>query len=548
MIFPARVRRQTTFPQTKHLSFFCTSYFVSPGSGEYSFFCGPLAVLDRLTGKSTKELMVFCKKMYMCPMLLMFVVVPGAGCYPEHQSFDSSYNGFTGADAAGTSSDASQSDASPFDAQLPDITLDHDAVVVDSGASLTDAVQNDASFPDSTTLQDSTGYDSLTFDGYLPDTASPDIHIDDAGCSSRCVGDVALRLCDPLDVIVDCPLGCEEAPQPHCSSFTPSNGARSFHVEPATAGIVVESGDSIYLDTDNGEITRQRPAGSGLQNGIMFVPGVSGQTNLIAVTHLRVEAGATLFVLGDNPRIILVKGDVDIRGVIKISTSTLPSSAGRGGGGWTSGYNRGGGGGGGHGTEGAIGGIHTIAGDPGAAHGEETLVPLSLGGGGGAGGMGGGGGSSGGAVQISSLTSISIATEANSEAGINAGGGGGGSGSSGGGGGGGGSILLEAPLVELGSGVVIAANGGGGGGSSSYTDGESGQLGSQPALGGDSYAGSGGVAGQPPTRGTSGSIGAGGGGAVGRIRVNSSLGESCSADFLLAGAVLSPIPSCGEIR
>ncbi|MGB0678510.1 MAG: hypothetical protein ACPGUV_02485 [Polyangiales bacterium] len=126
------------------------------------------------------------------------------------------------------------------------------------------------------------------------------------------------------------------------------------------------------------------------------------------------------------------------------------------------------------------------------------------------------------------------------------------------GGGSGGALLLEAPVVRLERGSVVAANGGGGGGGfhAPYASqaGQAGVAGLSPARGGVaslvSMAGDGGMgasAGQPAKRGqnsvlNTGGAGGGGGG-VGRIRINSRAG----AHLNLSGVKLSPLPSYGTL-
>lgn len=123
-----------------------------------------------------------------------------------------------------------------------------------------------------------------------------------------------------------------------------------------------------------------------------------------------------------------------------------------------------------------------------------------------------------------------------SSGGVSAGGGGGcGHEGQGGGGGSDGSILIEAPVVTItGS---LSANGGSGAIGSGGTDGSSGQPGSDPAAGaGESGgAGSGGAdeAGSAGTVVGTSDFGGGCGGA-GRIRINTTAGETDVAPGLLS--------------
>ncbi len=232
----------------------------------------------------------------------------------------------------------------------------------------------------------------------------------------------------------------------------------------------------------------------------------------------------------------------------KLQQGSGPGGGAQGfGGGAGAGEEAGGGGGGACGVGGKGGDSDTtisFGGSGGPAYLKPTLVPLCGGSGGGAGGIGkftsvdpgqrGGGG--GGAIQIVSQTSVSVRSTADTPSGIQAGGGGGqpdvdtNYNDGGGGGGSGGAILIEAPIITIGAGAVLAANGGGGAGGFNEklktTDGQSGLLSATPAAGGSGTCsgGAGGAGSTPNGSAAQGLIvdgGAGGGGAVGRIRLNS---------------------------
>jgi len=173
------------------------------------------------------------------------------------------------------------------------------------------------------------------------------------------------------------------------------------------------------------------------------------------------------------------------------------------------------------------------------------------------------GGGGGGALQLVSRTGIDITSTGGAPALINVGGGGGGGDYLGqdpfpsfnGGGGSGGAILLEAPSVTVtGPGAALAANGGGGGGGCRAT-GNDGRDDSTPAKGGIcagptlGSGGAGGAALDTPHPGWSiggadNARGGGGGGSVGRIRVNTADGQLILDD----GAITSPFASRGVLR
>jgi hypothetical protein len=195
-----------------------------------------------------------------------------------------------------------------------------------------------------------------------------------------------------------------------------------------------------------------------------------------------------------------------------------------------------GGGGGGNGGVGGIGGGGAAGG---SAFGASDLAVAQLvgGGAGGGGGGGGGGGRGGAAIQIVSNKSITIAGAINA-------GGCGGIGSmdhSGGGGGAGGTILLEAPQITIGG--TLAVNGGGGGGGMGIVatrDGSRGTPDRSPAVGGiGNGVGGLGAAGATldGSPGTMVTFSGGGGGAVGRIRLDTVHGVAAVTNATLSPAL-----------
>lgn len=313
----------------------------------------------------------------------------------------------------------------------------------------------------------------------------------------------------------------------------------------------------VTIDTDTGMINQNpSPASVGMTSQLTGGPEVA----LIFVNDLIVEATGSLVVIGSRPLIILAAGMARIDGPIDITptvarlcpapTPMNNASAFSGGAG---------GGGGGFGTAGASGGTgHPTASAPAVGGGGEagapSLEPLRPGCAGGQGeavfgGMMSLGGTGGGAIQISARGALQLASsiEASGQAGAD-----GAPGAGGGGAGAGGAILLEAATITL-TNARLCANGGYGGMAFSTPPGITtnpfpsvcdGTPASNPstmqaesATGGDGGAGT-----TPPTDGkdayVSGDMtivsgGAGGGGAVGRIRLN---GEVLS----IGSPVISP--------
>ncbi|HEY6036558.1 MAG TPA: hypothetical protein VIV58_19905, partial [Kofleriaceae bacterium] len=273
---------------------------------------------------------------------------------------------------------------------------------------------------------------------------------------------------------------------------------------------------------------------------------------VMSVGSLSVAAGATLTIQTESGNVrqaaIMSAGDVSIAGTILRGASGLaagndpcrPASSNSAG---ADNDEPGGGGGGYGGSGGKGGGILGIAGttNGGSPTGDPTLVPLRTGCWGGDSGYGRGG-AGGGAIQITSGTKITVSGAVGAP---------GYGGSVNGGGGAGGSILLEAPTVTIGGGVY--ANGGSGGcGAFSGAMSSDGDLTTMPALGGPcsngQSGGNGGAGTTAPTDGqslvnTAGTTqyAGGGGGAVGRIRIN-------TLDMTITGAgAQSPPASFGVI-
>jgi hypothetical protein len=152
------------------------------------------------------------------------------------------------------------------------------------------------------------------------------------------------------------------------------------------------------------------------------------------------------------------------------------------------------------------------------------------------------GGAGGGAILIAAGESISFT--GSETCGLHANGGrGDGSDYGGSGGGAGGTILLESPLIDLGT-CWVTANGGGGGaggvgGDPNVGYGERGGPTAEPAAGGSGPdpGGAGGARDSEATAGADGEYGGGGGGAVGFVRIRTSDCESLPD-------TISPRPTC----
>ncbi len=355
---------------------------------------------------------------------------------------------------------------------------------------------------------------------------------------------------------------------PHDDSGRDGSGS-----EPAPQHLTDSNGQPGSLDlTLTGSVTITTSSATPTISGMTLASGTfdirpqlqGGDVAVLHVARLTIAQGAVVRVIGTRPLIVVASGAIEILGIVDASgKQSLPgaggSAPGEGAAPGVTGihfgtYSDTGGGGGGFGAAGAAGGAITNCtntlngGAPGASTGDDTLTVLIGGSGGGQGESqacsANPGGAGGGAVQLTSATSVHIATSGV----INAGGGGGAGGidcgsfdgNSGAGGGAGGAIVLQAPVVHN-EGVVVA-NGGGGGGSGSGSGGTPGTDAGMPGADGQPSAttASGGAAGGGTSSTTGGSgatrvavpnpgttnicerNGGGGGGGVGRIAASSS--------------------------
>lgn len=374
----------------------------------------------------------------------------------------------------------------------------------------------------------------------------------------RCEGNtlVSCNSDGTAEVQQTCNLRCDAATLACENKVAPSNGyAPQLDAAAGEPNISITTNTSFIVTTDYNATAGTVKVGS-QQVKATVVPGTNGAQDVLvlSVGSLSVAAGVTLRIEDESGNArhvaIMSAGDVSIAGTIYKGATGLTSGndpcTGLASNAAGADNDVPGGGGGGYGGAGAKGGgILTVASptNGGSATGNVTLVPLRGGCWGGATAFGGGG-NGGGAIQITSATKITVP----------AGGAIGAPGYGGyvnGGGGAGGGILLEAPTVTIAGGAY--ANGGSGGcGSFTGADSSNGDLTTTPAPGGPcdngQYGGNGGAGTTAPTDGetlsnTAGTkqYAGGGGGAVGRIRIN-------TLDMTVGGAgTMSPPASLGVI-
>ncbi len=388
------------------------------------------------------------------------------------------------------------------------------------------------------------------------DAGDPDSSASDAGESDVCEPETSVcadgeeRICDEDGAWGeprDCALACDEEGL-RCLDIEPSNGLGAFWDE-AAESLALELPDGATIDTSTGAIIA---AGESIPLSGTVVDAPEGGADVRVYPVASLEVTGEVVVSGEPAIAFVADGDVDLDGIIRVrgEGDAGPGSLSDGTGepGESEQCNlpdvdlrSGGIGGAGFGAEGGAGGdagsFEGGAGGPEA--GSEELVPL----------RGGSGTRAGGAVQIVSRKQVVVQPGAA----VDAGAGepeGSGPGSSGGG------ILLEAPRVVLAGDAALAANGAGGGCISPESAPEAGRLDDQPAAGcvtdeptrhGD--GGHGGAGDQPaggPGESTEGfcpALGGSGGGAAGRIRINTYESGFEASD----ASILSPTPSFGAI-
>jgi hypothetical protein len=371
----------------------------------------------------------------------------------------------------------------------------------------------------------------------------------------ECADGTTLRTCITVGIApaeMPCSWGCKDTgSQHHCGVIVPSGGGATIaDTDPTTFGAL---GDLVIdvpatIDGTAGTI-------SGVTAGFVHALRAGDTIAVFRVKSLTINAPiklvgvAAIVFVADGP--IVVNAVIDAKG--SCGSNDLATLAGPGGfsgglaaatdgsgsGGGKGAIATGGAGGGGHGGSGGSGGTGAAAqlgGNGGVMAGTPTIDALVGGAGGGAtdgaaGRARGGGG--GGALQLVSNTKIVLAS-----GGINAGGCAGDSGQGngpdgGGGGGAGGAILLEAPIIE-GVDGKLAVNGGGGGAGDDATEATGGQAtlsripaaGAQAATDGGSGGSGGAGATYAGTKAPDNLLHAGGGGGgVGRIRLNTRSGD-----------------------
>ncbi|CAN5688125.1 hypothetical protein BH11MYX3_BH11MYX3_29730 [soil metagenome] len=357
---------------------------------------------------------------------------------------------------------------------------------------------------------------------------------------------------------IDAPIQLDTSPAIDCTTF-PARHFDACMIPPPTGDFSLMTPGIYTLDATTGSVLA--PGGSSSLPATTLV--ASGR--VVSVSSVKIGPGVTLRVIGGQPLILASWGTIEIAGTIDAS-STGPTSLGAGANpagcathaavmGQSAGGGAGGGGSGGFQATGGRGGIGDNG--NGGLGGTPISVPLLLGGCAGAiGGTGssvpGEGGAGGGALQLTARISISIASTGT----IHAGGGGGkpagpsGNGGGGGAGGSGGMIGLEAPMLDIAAGGVLAANGGAGGeGGGNMGTGGTGQAGQPSAVraqcpdsgsGGNGGIGSGGLVLAGGGGGNDTSGGGGAGGSAGFITLKATIQNIDALAIISPAAIAIP--------
>jgi hypothetical protein len=403
--------------------------------------------------------------------------------------------------------------------------------------------------PPSTPSDGTVAIDITIEQDVLPD---PELCTDDT--STVCLGNV-LRECEVIGQLPEstpCAI-CTGTPA-HCEELVPSADVATT-ADLAPNGLIVDTtiNANATADTETGEISGVRPQGEGILNGIGY-----RRTGTAGIwTFHELVINASIRIVGNRAAVFAANRTITVNALLDVRAqcgNVLEPSPGGGAGGFAeqdgSGPGKGlrgsgssndasGGSGGGHGVAGSGGASSTTrpATTGGVLYGDPQIMQLRGGSGGGGGGgelfTAGIGGFGGGALQVVANDAVTF----NSAGGANAGGCGAlpnaDQNAGGGGGGAGGTILVEASVVTINAGAILAVNGGGGGGGDDGQGGQDGQLSRTAATGGNGVGGDdgttggrGGAGGAPGAlsgtagvSGTSNLNGGGGGGAVGRIRI-----------------------------
>jgi hypothetical protein len=368
-----------------------------------------------------------------------------------------------------------------------------------------------------------------------------DCPVERCGCSpgaTSCTGD-QLMTCDAggaSQTSTTCALGCA-TDGTRCLSFEPSNGLGPALTAAANEPAVTIP-DGATINTDTGEVKNS----GGIAIPVNSLAVSQGATTIRALIGGSFSIG-NVVVHGTNPLAIVSVGDVALTGVLDASGNASANGPGAQVTAPCTGHAAdAGGSGGGNATAGGAGGQAGVATNPRAAGGAAQVgfEPLI-------GGCPGGsltssgstvsdGGGGGGAVQIVSLTAITIA------GGIDVGAGGGGY--DGGGGGSGGNVILEAPRVSFSAGGLFA-NGGSGGACSTAGSDATQDVNAAPGPGPcgttalKAFGGNGGTTATSPGVGghANSGVGGGGGGAVGRARIATRDGIFDAGPATLSAAV-----------
>jgi hypothetical protein len=404
------------------------------------------------------------------------------------------------------------------------------------------------------------------------DTVACDRGCGAAGCilcdpnETACTNDI-LATCDASGNVVsqeECLLGCFED-QPRCADIDPSNDLAPY-LDMAAAAEDLALPDTAVVSTIDGSVT---VGGNTTMPTSFLVAAPPGGVGMRVFVADDVTIGSIVFAQPPSEMmvpafVVVANGAIRISGRIDLGSGRTPPGSftsasgnaclgvpGQIGSGPNGQMYVGGSGGGGNATAGARGGDITgeaSGGGGGLPNPNPDLSPLR-------GGCASGDAYGGGAVQLVSRHSITLDPVASIDA---PGHGGGADQDVVYGGGSGGGILLEAPIVALGSLSSLTCNGGGGGSGIGGSVGTNGQPSTTPAPGGAcagslcSDGGNGGAGSSLPDDGENVTpvttpdvyqFAGGGGGSIGVIRINTADGTYEKA----GDSIESPAPSTAAV-
>src|SRR5690349_19860039 len=164
--------------------------------------------------------------------------------------------------------------------------------------------------------------DAVDPDGGGPgDDGSPG----DGACIEGCDGFDLVTCTSGQETRTPCSAGCLDTGGPHCATLIPSNGAGASDLVDVTGDLVVNTGQIVVVDTDDGSIvaysgtgtaTTIRDPGNGLGDMIRFrtlsQTGGAPALGIFGIRRMMIADGGRLRVVGDRPVLFVLAAEATI--------------------------------------------------------------------------------------------------------------------------------------------------------------------------------------------------------------------------------------------